>query len=36
MEKRVTFKGIWLPLLLILPQILITAVLFFYPAGQAI
>ncbi|MDJ0637998.1 MAG: sn-glycerol-3-phosphate ABC transporter permease UgpA [Paracoccaceae bacterium] len=36
MEKRVTFKGIWLPLLLVLPQILITAVFFFYPAGQAI
>ena len=36
MEKRVTFKGIWLPLLLVLPQILITALFFFYPAGQAI
>jgi sn-glycerol 3-phosphate transport system permease protein len=36
MEKRVTFKGIWLPLLLIAPQIVITAVFFFYPAGQAI
>ena len=36
MEKRVTFKGVWLPLLLVLPQILITAVFFFYPAGQAI
>jgi sn-glycerol 3-phosphate transport system permease protein len=36
MEKRVTFKGIWLPLLLVLPQILITAIFFFYPAGQAI
>ena len=36
MEKRVTFKGIWLPLLLVLPQIVITAVFFFYPAGQAI
>jgi sn-glycerol 3-phosphate transport system permease protein len=36
MEKRVTFKGIWLPLLLIFPQIVITAVFFFYPAGQAI
>ena len=36
MEKRVTFKGIWLPLLLVLPQIFITAVFFFYPAGQAI
>ena len=36
MEKRVTFKGLWLPLLLILPQMVITAVFFFYPAGQAI
>ncbi|MFZ7089987.1 sn-glycerol-3-phosphate ABC transporter permease UgpA [Primorskyibacter sp. 2E233] len=36
MEKRVTFKGLWLPLLLVLPQLLITAVFFFYPAGQAI
>ncbi|MFX0540871.1 sn-glycerol-3-phosphate ABC transporter permease UgpA [Roseovarius sp. S4756] len=36
MEKRVTFKGILLPLLLVLPQIAVTAVFFFYPAGQAI
>ena len=36
MEKRVTFKGIWLPVLLVSPQILITAIFFFYPAGQAI
>ena len=36
MEKRVKFKGIWLPILLVFPQILITAVFFFYPAGQAI
>jgi len=36
MEKRVTFKGLWLPILLVLPQILITAIFFFYPAGQAI
>ncbi|MEM9603496.1 MAG: sn-glycerol-3-phosphate ABC transporter permease UgpA [Pseudomonadota bacterium] len=36
MEKRVTFRGVWLPLLLIAPQIVITAVFFFYPAGQAI
>ena len=36
MEKRVRFKGIWLPLLLVLPQVAITAVFFFYPAGQAI
>ncbi|ARE41980.1 Glycerol-3-phosphate ABC transporter, permease protein UgpA [Rhodovulum sp. P5] len=36
MEKRVLFKGLWLPMLLVMPQLLITAVFFFYPAGQAI
>lgn len=36
MEKRVIFKGWMLPVLLLLPQIAITAVFFFYPAGQAI
>ena len=36
MEKRVTFRGWLLPLLLIAPQVLISAVFFFYPAGQAI
>ena len=36
MEKRVTFKGWMLPLLLLLPQVIITAVFFFYPAGQAV
>ena len=36
MEKRVKFKGLWLPILLVLPQLLITAIFFFYPAGQAI
>ena len=36
MEKLVTFKGWLLPLALIFPQILISAVFFFYPAGQAI
>lgn len=36
MEKRVIFKGWMLPALLLLPQIVITAVFFFYPAGQAI
>jgi len=35
-EKRVTFSGWWLPMLLILPQLLITAIFFFWPAGQAI
>ena len=36
MEKRVTFKGIWLPLLLVLPQIVITLVFFFWPSYQAL
>lgn len=36
MEKRVTFKGWLLPLLLLTPQVIVTAVFFFYPAGQAV
>jgi sn-glycerol 3-phosphate transport system permease protein len=36
LEKRVTFRGWWLPGLLIAPQILITVIFFFYPAFQAI
>jgi len=36
MEKRVTFRGWMLPLLLIAPQVFVSAVFFFYPAGQAI
>jgi sn-glycerol 3-phosphate transport system permease protein len=36
LEKRVNFKGWILPLCLLLPQVFITAVFFFYPAGQAI
>ena len=36
MQKRVIFRGMALPLLLVLPQIAITAIFFFYPAGQAI
>ena len=36
MEKRVTFKGWLLPLALIAPQVIISAVFFFYPAAQAI
>jgi len=35
-DKRVTFQGWRLPVLLILPQAIITAVFFFWPAGQAI
>ena len=36
MEKRVTFRGWLLPLLLIAPQVIISAVFFFYPAAQAV
>ena len=36
MEKRVTFNERWLPYLLVAPQIVITVVFFFWPAGQAI
>jgi len=36
MEKRVRFKGWLLPLMLVLPQLVISIVFFFYPAGQAI
>ena len=36
MNQRVTFRGWWLPILLIAPQVLISVIFFFYPAGQAI
>lgn len=36
MEKRVVFQNRALPYLLVAPQILITAVFFFWPASQAI
>lgn len=36
MEKRVKFKGWMLPLALMAPQLVITAIFFFWPAGQAI
>ena len=36
MEKRVTFRSSWLPLVLIAPQIAITVVFFFWPAWQAV
>lgn len=35
-EKRVTFNGKLLPFLLIFPQLAISLVFFFWPAGQAI
>ncbi len=36
MDKRVTFGGWTLPYLLLLPQVAVTAVFFFWPAAQAI
>ena len=36
LRKKVIFKGVALPWLLLLPQLTITAVFFFWPAGQAI
>ncbi len=36
MEKRVTFSHRYLPYLLLAPQIIITGVFFFWPAGQAL
>jgi sn-glycerol 3-phosphate transport system permease protein len=36
LRKKVIFKGVALPYLLLLPQLVITAVFFFWPAGQAI
>jgi len=36
MNQRVTFRGWWLPILLIAPQVLVSAVFFYSPAGQAI
>jgi len=36
MEKRVTFRSAWLPYVLVAPQLAITIVFFFWPAGQAV
>lgn len=36
MEKRVVFRSGWLPYLLVAPQLAITVVFFFWPAGQAL
>jgi len=36
LEKRVYFRGVWLPLALVLPQIAVTLVFFFWPAAQAV
>jgi sn-glycerol 3-phosphate transport system permease protein len=36
MEKRVVFRSAWLPYALLAPQIAITLIFFFWPAGQAV
>ncbi len=36
MEKRVVFHSPWLPYLLVAPQLAITVIFFFWPAGQAL
>ncbi|QIL81419.1 sn-glycerol-3-phosphate ABC transporter permease UgpA [Diaphorobacter sp. HDW4A] len=36
MEKRVLFRSAWLPWLLLLPQMAIIGVFFFWPAAQAV
>jgi sn-glycerol 3-phosphate transport system permease protein len=35
MDKRVTFRSAWLPYVLVAPQVAITVIFFFWPAGQA-
>jgi len=35
-EKRVIFRSAWLPWVLIAPQVVVIAVFFFWPAGQAL
>lgn len=36
MEKRVLFRSQWLPWVLIMPQLLIIGIFFFWPAAQAV
>src|SRR5690606_7170487 len=36
MEKRVLFRSTWLPWALMLPQLVIISVFFFWPASQAV
>jgi sn-glycerol 3-phosphate transport system permease protein len=36
MEKRVVLRSPWLPYLLVAPQLAITVIFFFWPAGQAL
>jgi len=35
-EKRVRFKSVWLPWVLLAPQLVVILVFFFWPAGQAL
>lgn len=35
-SKRTVFKNRWLPYLLVLPQVLVTLVFFFWPAGKSL
>jgi sn-glycerol 3-phosphate transport system permease protein len=36
MQKRVTFRNLWLPYLLLAPQVVITLIFFIWPASQAL
>ena len=36
MQKRVTFRNLWLPYLLVAPQVIITLIFFIWPASQAL
>ena len=36
MQKRVTFKNLWLPYLLVTPQLAVTLVFFIWPAAEAV
>ncbi len=36
MEKRVVFRSVWLPWVLMAPQVVVIAVFFFWPAAQAL
>src|SRR5690348_6076018 len=36
MRRRVIFRNKWLPYLLLLPQLVVTIVFFFWPAAQAV
>ncbi|HEY2978608.1 MAG TPA: glycerol-3-phosphate transporter permease, partial [Burkholderiaceae bacterium] len=35
-EKRVVFRSPWLPWALLAPQVVVIALFFFWPAGQAL